>query len=250
MARERLNKLIARSGMASRRGAEEFIRKGQVTVNGRVAQLGDRADIEHDAVRVRGRVLPAPARSIYLLLNKPSGLVTTRSDEAGRKTVFDLIPGKLRRGLHAVGRLDYQTEGLLLLTTDGDFSNRVAHPRYGCRKTYHVKVKGKPAEKAIARLRRGMIIDGRRLAGAKVRRVRVRGPREGKSNSWWSIELSEGRTRQIREMFFRVGHPVQRLRRVAVGRVSDPSLPLGHYRELTDAEVELLSAGSRQDGRA
>ena len=249
MPSERLNKLIARSGVASRRGAEELIRAGEVTVNGHVARIGDRADTRRDAIRVRGRALPAPARPLYLLLNKPAGFMTTRADEADRRTVFDLVPARLRRGLHAVGRLDYQTEGLLLLTTDGEFANRVAHPRYGCRKTYHVKVKGRPSATALDRIRRGMTIDGRRLAGATVRPLRVRGPREGKSNSWWTVELGEGRTRQIREMFFRIGHPVQRLRRVAIGRVSDSTLPRGRYRELSDAEVATLNQAPRKRKR-
>jgi pseudouridine synthase len=240
--RQRLNKLIAHSGLASRRAAEELIRQGQVTVNGRVAGLGDKADLERDAIRVRGRALPPPARPIYLLLNKPGGCVTTRLDEAGRNTVFDLIPARLRRGLHAVGRLDYHTEGLLLLTTDGEFANRVAHPRYGCRKTYQVKVKGKPDEASLSRLRRGMVLDGRRMAGAKVTPLRVRGPRESKKGSWWKVELSEGRTRQIREMFFRLGYPVQRLRRVAIGQLSDSTLPRGRYRELSESEVAALKS--------
>ena len=214
---------------------------GRVTVNGRVATIGESADPAIDAIRVDGRALPAPARSIYLLLNKPEGYITTKSDERGRQTVLELVPPKLRRGLHPVGRLDYRTEGLLLLTTDGEFSNRVAHPRYGCAKTYHVKVKGKPSTGALARIRRGMVIDGQRLQGAKVRPLTVRGPRAGRNSSWWTVELREGRTRQIREMFFRVGHPVQRLKRVAIGRLSDPRLPRGHYRELTEAEVDMLS---------
>ncbi len=250
MARERLNKLIARSGLASRRGAEDLIRSGDVTVNGRVAGLGDKADPERDAIRVRGRALQPAVRPVFLLLNKPDGCMTTRSDEAGRSTVFDLVPAKLRRGLHAVGRLDYHTEGLLLLTTDGEFANRVAHPRYGCRKTYQVKVKGRPSEAALDRLRRGMTLDGKRVSGADVSPLKVRGPRERKKSSWWRVELAEGRTRQIREMFFRVGHPVQRLRRVAIGPLTDASLPRGRYRELTEAEVEALrSSGGRRRTR-
>ncbi len=250
MAKERLNKLIARSGLASRRGAEDLIRQGEVTVNGRIAGLGDKADPETDAIRIRGRALPMAARPLYLLLNKPDGCVTTRKDEAGRRTVFDLVPARLHRGLHAVGRLDYHTEGLLLLTTDGEFANRVAHPRYGCLKTYQVKVKGRPSDAALGRLRRGMVLDGKRLSGAEVTPLRVRGPRERKKSSWWTVEIAEGRTRQIREMFHRVGHPVQRLRRVGIGPLTDSSLPRGRYRELTEGEVEMLrnAGGSRRSG--
>lgn len=248
MATERLQKLIARAGLASRRGAEDLIRRGLVTVNGSVATLGDQADPDEDAIRVEGRPLPAPAHPIYLLLNKPDGVITTRQDPEGRQTVFDLVPARLHRGLHAVGRLDYHSEGLLLLTTDGDFAQRVAHPRYSCRKTYEVKVKGVPSEDAIERLRRGLTIEGRRLAATAVRRLKVRGPRASRGNSWWTVELAEGRTRQIREMFFRVGHPVQRLRRVAIGRLSDSRLRPGDYRELTAAEVEMLM-GEERPGR-
>lgn len=245
MARERLNKLIARSGMASRRGADELIRSERVTVNGRVAALGDRADPQRDAIRVDGRPLPLAAPPLYLLLNKPSGFMTTRSDEAGRPTVFDLVPPRLRRGLHAVGRLDYRSEGLLLLTTDGEFANRVAHPRFGCHKVYQVKVRGEPDEAALERLRRGIPVGGRRLSVVEVRPLRVRGPRERTKNSWWSVELAEGRTRQIRELFRRLGHPVQRLRRVAIGPLSDSTLPRGRFRELSEAEVAPLAGRGR-----
>jgi len=240
MAKERLQKIIARSGRASRRKAEELIRSGLVSVNGRRASIGDQADAAVDSIRVDGKPIPAPARPAYLLLNKPPGYITTLSDEAGRATVLDLIPPKLRQGLIAVGRLDYHTEGLLVLTTDGQLAQRVAHPRYGCLKTYEVKVKGRPSEEALARLRNGMVIDGRRVSGAKVQSLSVRGARSARKSSWWTVRLGEGRTRQIREMFFRVGHPVQRLRRVAVGSVSDPMLPKGAFRELTEREIDSL----------
>lgn len=248
MSRERLQKLIARAGLSSRRGAEDLIRSGRVTVNGVVATLGDQADPDEDAIRVEGRPLPAAARPLYLLLNKPSGVITTRSDPAGRRTVFDLVPTRLHRGLHPVGRLDYHSEGLLLLTTDGDFAQRVAHPRYGCHKTYEVKVKGVPSPEALERLRRGVSVDGRRLSAVSVEPARVRGARPSRGNSWWTVVLSEGRTRQIREMFFRIDHPVQRLRRVAIDGLADRRLRPGEARELTAAEIELLS-GSERGGR-
>lgn len=251
MTRERLQKLIARAGLSSRRGAEELIRRGLVTVNGAVASLGDQADLDEDAVRVEGRPLPAAARPLYLLLNKPDGVITTRRDPAGRPTVFDLVPERLHRGLHPIGRLDFHSEGLLLMTTDGEFAQRIAHPRYGCHKTYEVKVKGVPSTEALDRLRRGLRIDGHRMAAETVRPARVRGPRASRGNSWWEVVLSEGRTRQIREMFFRLGHPVQRLRRVAIGGLSDARLRPGTYRELTPAEIDLLGSGrsGRKGGR-
>jgi pseudouridine synthase len=241
MGLDRLQKILSRSGVASRRKAEELIRAGRVTVNGETVTLGDRADVTKDAILVDGKALPRPAQPLYLLLNKPPGCITTRYDEQGRPTVFDLIPPKMRKGLIAVGRLDFNTEGLLILTTDGDFAQRIAHPRYGCLKTYQVKVKGHPSESAIGRLKRGMVIDGHKLAGATVTPLTVRGKRDARRSTWWTIKLGEGRTRQVREMFFRVGHSVQRLRRVSIGGVSDPQLPKGAFRELDQREIDMLS---------
>lgn len=151
MSAERVQKLLSRAGLASRREAEEWIRQGRVTVNGRVVELGASADPRVDAIKVDGKRAHLPATYRYFLLHKPRGTVTTREDPKRRPTVFDLVPAGERKGLKAVGRLDYNTEGLLLLTDDGDFAQRVAHPRYGCTKTYEVKVKGHPAEKAVDR---------------------------------------------------------------------------------------------------
>lgn len=249
-AGEKLQKLLARAGIASRRGAEELIRAGRVTVNGRVATLGERAKPGEDAIKVDGRLLQAPAAHRYLLLNKPSGYITTRREESDRPTVFDLLPAAERKALFAVGRLDYHTEGLLLLTTDGDLAQRVAHPRYGCVKVYEAKVKGQPKREAIARLQRGIVVDGRRTAPCRISPHRPsRGPRVATENSWWRVELSEGRTRQIREMFHRIGHPVQRLKRVAIGPLHDHRLPSGACRPLSEREVEALRravSGERQ----
>ncbi len=246
MTAERLQKLLARAGIASRRGAEDLIRAGRVTVNGVPAELGQKVDLASDAVKVDGRRLtPPPARHRYLLLNKPRGYVTTRSDPEGRSTVLDLIAPRHRpKALAPVGRLDFNTEGLLLLTDDGDLAHRVAHPRFGCLKTYRVKVKGRPEEAALDRLRAGVTIDGRRTRPARIQAVRSPRARSASrseaGNTWWSVEIGEGRTRQIREMFQRVGHPVLKLRRVAIGPVSDPALPLGAYRELTAGEIAAL----------
>ncbi len=240
MTRERLQKVLARAGIASRRKAEELIRGGRVTVNGAVAAVGDKVEAARDAIKVDGKLVGSPPALRYLLLNKPSGYMTTRSDPEGRPTVFDLIAPRHRGHIEAVGRLDFRSEGLLLLTNDGDLAQRVAHPRYGCTKTYLAKVKGQPKPEALERLRRGMVLDGHRTAPAKVGPAAPRGRRAARENSWWRIEIAEGRTRQIREMFFRVGHPVQRLRRVAIGPVEDPRLPVGSYRELTEAEVKRL----------
>lgn len=250
MAEERLQKILARAGVASRRKVEEIIAEGRVTVNGRVATLGDKADPETDAIKLDGkRVLPR-TEFHYLLLNKPPGFMSTLEDPEGRPTVVDLVPPRYRKALVPVGRLDFQTEGLLLMTDDGDFAHLVGHPRHGCTKTYEVKVKGEPAAEAIAKLReRGAVVDGRHVTPVRLEARRVSGPREGK-NTWWTVEIAEGRNRQIREMFFRLGHPVQRLRRVAIGPLKDPALELGAVRELTEREVTMLRRAAQRETKA
>lgn len=245
---ERLQKVLSRAGIASRRAAEDLIREGRVMIDGRVAVLGDRVSAAGEPpvmVLVDGEPIRRRAASRYVLLNKPAGYVTTRSDPEGRPTVMDLVPEKWRRRLKPVGRLDYATEGLLLLTDDGDLAYRLTHPRFGCSKRYLAKVRGLPEDSAIARVRGGMTIAGRRTAPMRLTRAPARrGARPARASSWWRIELFEGRTRQIREMFFRVGHPVQRLRRVAIGRLEDTELPLGAWRELSADELAALRGGS------
>jgi 23S rRNA pseudouridine2605 synthase len=253
VSEERIQKILARAGVASRRKAEELIEQGLVTVNGRVAALGDKADPEKDAIKVDGkRVQPASQEHRYLLLNKPKEVMSTISDPEGRKTVMDFVPPGMRKALVPVGRLDYNTEGLLLLTDDGEFAQRIAHPRYGSTKTYEVKVKGTPPESQLDRLRNGVLIEGKRTAPAKITARNpfkpLGGRRRGEpesDNSWWIVEITEGRTRQIREMFFQTGHPVQKLRRVAIGPLRDPELPLGALRELTEQEVRRLLKSAR-----
>jgi 23S rRNA pseudouridine2605 synthase len=253
MSEERLQKTLARAGIASRRKAEEMIREGAVTINGRVAEVGDKVDPETDSIKVGGkRVQPAGGEHRYLLLNKPRKVMSTVADPEGRKTVMDFVPPTMRKALVPVGRLDYNTEGLLLLTDDGEFAQRIAHPRYGSTKTYEVKVKGTPAETKLDRLRAGVVIEGHRTAPARITArsphkatlAGRRGEPEG-DNSWWIVEISEGRTRQIREMFFQIGHPVQKLRRVAIGPLRDPGLPIGALRELTEQEVHKLLRSAR-----
>jgi 23S rRNA pseudouridine2605 synthase len=253
LSEERIQKILARAGVASRRKAEELIEQGLVTVNGRVAALGEKADPEKDAIKVDGkRVQPASQEHRYLLLNKPREVMSTVSDPEGRKTVMDFVPPGMRKALVPVGRLDYNTEGLLLLTDDGEFAQRIAHPRYGSTKTYEVKVKGTPPESQLDRLRNGVLIEGKRTAPAKITARNpfkpLGGRRRGEpesDNSWWIVEITEGRTRQIREMFFQTGHPVQKLRRVAIGPLRDPELPLGALRELTEQEVRRLLRSAR-----
>jgi 23S rRNA pseudouridine2605 synthase len=240
MSEERLQKLLARAGLASRRGSEEYLRQGRVTVNGKVAGLGDKADPSRDAIKVDGQMLKLPAGYRYLLLYKPRGYLVTRSDPEGRPTVYDLLPPKTTRGLFPVGRLDFHSEGLLLLTDDGDLAQRVAHPKHGCTKLYRVRVRGKPDRTALDRLRRGVVIDRKRTAPAKIRLLK--GP-ASEDNAWLEVELGEGRSRQIREMFFRIGHPVKRLKRIAIGSLSDPRLGPGGVREVTQQEVARLRQG-------
>jgi len=240
MSAERVQKLLARSGLTSRRKAEDLVREGRVTINGRVAGIGDKADLAVDSVKVDGKRLRPLAQHRYLLLNKPKGYLTAVSDEKGRPTVLDLVPPGMRNALFPVGRLDFQTEGLLLLTTDGEFAERVAHPRHGCSKVYEVKVQGLPAEEEIDRLRRGVVLEGKRTAPARIVALGRTGRGEEEGNSWWEVQLQEGRTRQIREMFFRIGYRVQKLRRVAIGPVRDPAIPLGALRDLDEREIDLL----------
>lgn len=252
MGEERLQKILARAGIASRRKAEELIQEGAVTVNGKVAELGEKADPARDAIKVHGKRIQPQEGHKYLLLNKPKGVMSTVSDPEGRPTVMDFVPPPLRKALVPVGRLDFHTEGLILLTDDGDFAQRIAHPRYGSTKTYEVKVKGTPREPDLDRLRAGVFVEGRRTAPAEITArnphrpvgTRRRGEPESE-NSWWIVKLSEGRTRQIREMFFQIGHPVQKLRRVAIGPLKAPELEPGALRELSEKEVEKLLKSAR-----
>lgn len=244
---ERLQKIMARAGVASRRKSEELIEAGEVTVNGRIATLGDKADPERDHIKVSGKRIEPRTRFHYLLLHKPAGVMSTRSDPEGRPTVLDLVPETYRKALVPVGRLDYATEGLLLLTDDGDFAHRVAHPRYGCTKVYEAKVKGTPKREEIAKLlERGTVIEGRRIVPVRIEPLHVSGARDATKNSWWTVEIAEGRTRQIREIFFRLGSPVQRLRRVAIGPLTDPHLPTGAVRQLDEAEIAMLQKATRR----
>jgi 23S rRNA pseudouridine2605 synthase len=207
-----------------------------------LASLGDRADPEKDSIKVdEKRVRPASGPFTYILLNKPKGFVTTVSDPQGRDTVLHLIPGRLRRGVKPVGRLDVQTEGLLLLTDDGDLARLVTHPSTGCPKEYLVKVSGEPLESRLEKLRQGIRLEGEKTRPCKIQRVSGT-PRKGgeEGNTWLRVTLQEGRTQQIRRMFAMVGHPVSKLKRVAIGPVRDPDLPAGAYRRLSAAEVASL----------
>ncbi len=230
-----MQKLLSMAGVASRRLSEDLIRQRRVTVNGSVVtELGTKADLERDDVRVDGRRIHAQRRARYILLNKPRGYVTTRRDPQGRPTVMDLLKG-VREYVYPVGRLDYDSEGLLLLTNDGELAARLTHPRHEVERVYEARVRGVPDEHAIDRLARGVAIEGRRTAPA---RVQLKESRENQAIV--EIALHEGRRRQVRQMFETVGHPVIRLRRIRIGPIADENLTTGYWRELTPAEIARL----------
>ncbi len=234
---QRLQKIISQAGIASRRAAEKLIAEGRVTVNGAtVSEMGTKADPAQDDIRVDGRRIKATARLRYILLYKPAGFVTTRSDPERRRTVIDLLVG-VREYVYPVGRLDYDTEGLLLLTNDGDLAARLTHPRHGVERTYEARVAGMPDTDAIDRLRRGIPLDGRRTLPADVSLLnKGRTDREGVL----AITIREGRNRQVRRMCEAVGHPVRKLIRVGIGPLSDRGLRPGSWRELTPQELRML----------
>src|SRR5689334_3375033 len=241
MELERLQKIIAHAGFASRREAETMIREGRVTVNGRVVtELGSRANAARDHIKVDGKLITRAEPHRYILLYKPKEVMTTVEDPQGRKTVIDLVRG-VRERIYPVGRLDFHSEGLIVLTNDGDLAFKVSHPRHGSVKTYHVKVRGVPEPRLIEKLQRGITIDGKRTLPCGIEQMKTTGRNGDEVNSWYEVKLREGRTQQIRKMFKAVGHPVTKLRRVAIGPITDPKLTPGDWRELTKQEVKLLS---------
>jgi 23S rRNA pseudouridine2605 synthase len=248
MPAERLQKIIAAAGVASRRKAEELITSGHVKVNGTtVTELGSKADPETDHIRVNGKLLqPSEQRHAYFLLNKPKGYVTTMSDPQKRPTVMDLLRG-IRGRVYPVGRLDYASEGLLLLTNDGELANQLMKAASHVPKTYVVKVAGTPREEALEKLRKGLSIatdDGKRVRTAP---AAVRVVKEA-ANPWYEITLIEGRNRQIRRMFEAVGHHVEKIKRVRYGPLT-LDVPPGEYRQLTLKEVQRLKSASKGTDR-
>jgi 23S rRNA pseudouridine2605 synthase len=237
---ERLQKILSQAGVASRRASEKLMLEGRVSVNGAtITELGTKADPARDDIRVDGRRIKVAERHRYLLLNKPRGYVTTRSDPQKRATVLDLLRG-VREYIYPVGRLDYDSEGLLILTNDGDLAARLTHPRHGIARVYEARVLGEPDAHDISRLSKGVTIDGRRTEPAEVVSL---GP------SQLRITVREGRNRQVRKMCDAIGHPVAELRRVAIGPIRDPRLRIGEWRELTAQEVERLRKASSHDHR-
>jgi 23S rRNA pseudouridine2605 synthase len=232
--KQRLQKLIAAAGLASRREAERWIAEGRVSVNGRTASLGDGADPVQDRVAVDGRPLPGREKKVYLLLNKPVGYVTTLHDPQGRPVVTELARDIDAR-LFPVGRLDFNTEGLLLLTNDGDLAHRMAHPRHRVEKTYLVRIRGTLSEAERRRLEQGVELEDGPTAPARVDGVRLAG-----HHSWFRMTIHEGRNRQVRRMCEAIGHPVSRLRRIRIAFLELGNLALGTYRPLSTQEIARL----------
>jgi 23S rRNA pseudouridine2605 synthase len=237
---DRLQKIIARAGIVSRRTAEQYIREGRVSVNRKVVtQLGAKADPGRDEIRVDGRLIPTRVEKLYLMLHKPQGYVTSLKDPEGRPIVTDLLRN-VRQRVYPVGRLDYDSEGLLILTNDGDFAQCLQHPRHEIRKTYLVKVRGSPTPKALRLLQEGVDLED----GLFVPRA-IRQEKTNPKSSWFQITVSEGRNRVIRRAFDVLGHPVQRLIRIAMGNLMLGDLAGGEYRPLTKREIEGLLSRAR-----
>ena len=236
---ERLQKILAGAGLGSRRACESFIAEGRVTVNGRVAQLGEKADPAKDRIVLDGEPLSRPEKLIYVVLHKPRGVVSSLAPQGDRKTVRDLVPFEER--LYPVGRLDIDSEGLILLTNDGELTARLTHPRYETEKEYLVLVRGEPADSRLDAWRRGVVLPagGKRTAPARVFRER----RE-RGATWLRVTMHEGRKHEIRDIGLTLGMPVQKLIRVRLGALRLGGLEPGAWRELSAAEVKQLRGGS------
>ena len=230
---ERLQKILSQAGVASRRAAERLMLDGRVTVNGTpVRELGTKADAARDEIRVDGRRIMRPDRHRYILLHKPRGYMTTRSDPQRRPTVIDLLRG-VGEYVYPVGRLDFDSEGLLILTNDGDLAAKLTHPRHRVARVYEAHVLGVPDAHDLDRLARGIVIDGQRTRPAEVKAL---------APSRLRITVHEGRNRQVRKMCDAIGHPVTALTRTAIGPIRDATLKIGHWRDLTPKEVSRLKS--------
>lgn len=232
----RLQKFLAEAGVASRRAGEQLITAGRVAVNGHtVTALGTKVDPVHDQVSVDGKAVKAK-RKLYLALNKPRGLVCSRKDELERPTIFELLPKEWGH-LHSVGRLDYNSEGLLFLTNDGEFSLRLTHPRYGVRKKYLATVEGRVEEEMLSRMKSGLWHEGERLKAEKARLISA-----SHAQSVVELELAEGKYHEVRRLFEMQGRTVKRLQRIQIGKIKLGELRPGRWRTLTDAEIKSLMA--------
>jgi 23S rRNA pseudouridine2605 synthase len=232
--RERLQKIIAAAGITSRRKAEELVLQGHVTVNGVVVtELGSKADPERDHIKVNGKLLRRATRHVYLLVNKPPGYVSTVSDPQHRPTVVSLVR-EIKERVYPVGRLDYHSSGLILLTNDGELAYFLMSRKSRIPRTYHVKLEGQPEPAGLKKIEQGIVLDGQRTAPARVR------PLPARDKPWYEITLVEGRYHQVRRMFERVGQPVLKLKRVRIAFLTDEGLGPGQFRHLTPAEVRRL----------
>ncbi len=229
---ERLQKILAHAGVSSRRKAEEMIQAGRVSVNGHIiTELGSKADAVEDVIKLDGKKLRTPPRRIYILLNKPKNVMSTSSDPEDRPTVMEYVKSKVKERVYPVGRLDFGSEGLIILTNDGEFTRFMTKAGV-VPKVYHVKLSGRPLERDIARLRRGAYIENERLAPCEVELFK------SGENPWYQVTLHQGRNQQIRRMFLSVGHPVEKLRRVRIGFLEDEKLKPGQWRFLAEHEVQ------------
>ncbi|MEX1128273.1 MAG: pseudouridine synthase [Vicinamibacterales bacterium] len=246
MAPIRLQKILSTAGISSRRASETLITEGRVTVNGTpVTELGSKADPDTDDIRVDGRRVKAAGRRRYILMYKPRGYITTRSDPEQRPTVLDLLnKGGVREYVYPVGRLDYESEGLLLLTSDGDLAEKLMHPSHAVPREYHVRVRGVPSAETIDRLSRGVVLDGRKTQPAEVGIVKLIDSTTGQ-DAILSVLIHEGRNRQVRRMCEAVGHRVSRLKRVRIGPITDDDIRPGEFRDLSDKEVTALKRAAR-----
>ena len=233
----RLNKFLSNSGVASRRKCDLLIEEGKVTVNGKVVnELGLKINEKKDKVKVEGKDISLPSSFVYIKLNKPKGYACTASDEKGRKTIYDLVDCEER--LFSIGRLDYDTEGLIILTNDGDFANAVAHPRFQTEKEYRVTAEGEIKESELAVMRKGVVVDGERMPSARVEKLSYEN-----GFTKLSVVIDEGQNRQVRRMFEAIGHQIKLLKRVRIGQVRLGGLKRGEYRDLTEEELNLLTKG-------
>lgn len=232
----RLQKFMSMCGVASRRASETFITDGRVSVNGKLrTELGTLVDPDYDEVFVDGKKITLVTKKYYIMLNKPTGYVTTANDQFGRPTVLDLVSRDISERLYPVGRLDYDSEGLLFLTNDGDFAQKLTHPSFSCKKTYSVLTKGIITQDELHALKRGIIIDGKKTYPAE---AEMKHTNDGLTKL--VITISEGRNRQVRKMCSAIGHAVISLRRIKVGDVSLGNLPLGKWRHLNPVEINKL----------
>ncbi|MBP3344751.1 MAG: rRNA pseudouridine synthase [Clostridia bacterium] len=230
----RLNKFLSNSGVASRRKCDEIILEGKVAINGKVVtELGTTINEKKDKVTVEGKLIKLPSSFVYIKLNKPKGYACTANDEKGRKTIYDLV--KCDERLFSIGRLDYDTEGLIILTNDGDFANKVAHPRYEMEKEYRVTAEGEINVSELAVLRKGGVVDGERMPAAKVEWLSFEN-----GFTKLSVVINEGQNRQVRRMFEAIGHAIKLLKRVRIGAVKLGGLSRGEYKDLTEEELNCL----------